>query len=97
MKPVEEAPAGGANAWQAAGSAIKVTLRLARPVVPPWSPPPKPAKTLLELIPPRDLKPRWVMSHRWLMTDRVFGRRPMRWPAGCAQCAAYVPCGKRRA
>lgn len=57
-KPVEEAPAGGASAWATAGTRAAIKLRFARPIVAPWSPPPKPERPLLELIPARDLSPK---------------------------------------
>ncbi|KXZ53609.1 hypothetical protein GPECTOR_6g526 [Gonium pectorale] len=57
-KPIEEAAPAGTCHWATAGGMVSVSVRLARPVVPPWRPPPQPPVPLLEMIPPRDLTPR---------------------------------------
>lgn len=59
VKPIEEAGAAGESAWAAAGACIlDVSLRVARPLVEPWRPPPPPPRPLLEAVPPRpELKP----------------------------------------
>lgn len=58
VKPIEDAPADGSNAWAAAEAVIALSLKFSRPIMPPWTPPPKPARSLTELIPPRDLTPK---------------------------------------
>ena len=54
--PTDGSPAP--NAWAQASSKLQLLLTVARPIVPEWKPPPKPAKTLSDLIPPRDLHPK---------------------------------------
>lgn len=60
IKPIDDplpAATEGAPApctWDAAGTRLLVQLRLARPLVPPWSAPPAPRKLLAELVPPRE-------------------------------------------
>ncbi|GLC67227.1 hypothetical protein PLESTF_000531100 [Pleodorina starrii] len=57
-KPIEESPAGGVCPWEKVGARLNVSFRLARPIIPPWQPPPPPPRSLLEMIPPRDLTPK---------------------------------------
>ncbi len=54
VKTMEEPPAGGANAWALAGSALTgLRLTFARPLVPPWAPPPSLGVPAAELAPAR--------------------------------------------
>lgn len=41
------------SAWAAAETEISVSLTLTKPIFPAWSPPPKPANTLEQLVPKR--------------------------------------------
>ena len=58
-KPCEAAFApseGGSERCGWAGAKLHVTFDFSNPLVPAWKPPPKPAKTLAEIVPPRSIK-----------------------------------------
>ncbi|GIL44572.1 hypothetical protein Vafri_2099 [Volvox africanus] len=57
-KPIEEPPPPGTCFWEKIGARLSISFRLARPIIPPWQPPPPPPRSLLEMIPPRDLTPK---------------------------------------
>lgn len=62
VKNIEEAPEPPADgsavksAWEQAGTNVSVELKFVKPVVPEWTPPPKPPCSLAQLIPARDVK-----------------------------------------
>ena len=71
MKAIEDAPeqADETCAWMDAESKFRVRIDLSTPLVPPWTPPPKPPFTLDDLIcPEKDL----IMYSKESRNDRAF-------------------------